>query len=178
MRPLVTASRAIVVFAAVALAAMLIGNAGAAPVARQSTLPAAQWKAIQRVISDQLRALRAGQAEKAFSFASAGIRTQFGTADHFIGMVRSNYDALLVARYTEFLEGAVIDGHVIQPLRVIAPDNTVVVALYTMERQKDGRWKIAGCALAPSTVQAAQLGRALNRTKIAAPAPSSPAASA
>jgi len=156
MRPLLTASRAIVVLASVALAAMLIGNARAASVPGESTLGAAQWKAIQRVISDQLRALRSGDAEKAFSFASPGIRAQFGSADHFIGMVRSSYDALLVARYTEFLEGAVIDGHVIQPLRLIAPDNTVVVALYTMERQKDGRWKIAGCALAPSTVQAAE----------------------
>jgi len=44
---------------------------------------------------------------------------------------------------------------VIQPLRLIASDNTVQVALYTMEKQKNGVWKIAGCVLAPSTVQAA-----------------------
>jgi hypothetical protein len=68
---------------------------------------------------------------------------------------RTAYGALIAARYTEFLEGAVIDGNVIQPLRLIAPDNTVQVALYTMEKQKDGRWKISGCVLAPSTVQAA-----------------------
>ena len=48
-----------------------------------------------------------------------------------------------------------IDGAVIQPLRLVAPDNSVRVALYTMEKQKDGRWRIAGCILAPSTVQAA-----------------------
>ena len=70
-------------------------------------------------------------------------------------MVRDGYGALIAARYTEFLEGAVIDGSVIQPLRLIAPDNSVRVALYTMEKQTDGRWKIAGCVLAPSTVQAA-----------------------
>ena len=38
---------------------------------------------------------------------------------------------------------------------LVAPDNSVLVALYTMEKQKDGRWRIAGCVLAPSTVQAA-----------------------
>ncbi len=70
-------------------------------------------------------------------------------------MVRTSYGALTAARYTEFLEGAVIEGRVIQPLRLIGPDNTVLVALYTMEKQKDGRWKIAGCVLAPSSVQAA-----------------------
>ena len=69
-------------------------------------------------------------------------------------MVRNGYGALIAARYVEFLEGAVIDGAVIQPLRLVAPDNSVLVALYTMEKQKDGRWRIAGCVLAPSTVQA------------------------
>jgi hypothetical protein len=150
----------------------------AAPLPGEPTLPTAQWKAIQRVIEGQLRALKAGDAAKAFSFASSGIRTQFGTPDNFIAMVRSGYDALFVARYTEFLPGAVIDGRVIQPLRLVAPDNTVLVALYTMEKQKDGRWKIAGCVLAPSTVQAAQLGSGLNRTGNGVRAPSSPAASA
>ena len=53
------------------------------------------------------------------------------------------------------LEGAVIEGSVIQPLRLVAPDNSVQVALYTMQKQPNGRWKISGCVLAPSTVQAA-----------------------
>ena len=88
---------------------------------------------------------------KAFAHAAPGIRAQFGTADNFLAMVRTAYDALIAARYTEFLEGAVIEGVVIQPLRLIAPDNTVQVALYTMEKQKSGGWKIAGCVLAPST---------------------------
>ena len=30
----------------------------------------------------------------------------------------------------------------------------VLVALYEMQKQKDGRWRIAGCVIAPSTVQA------------------------
>ena len=68
------------------------------------------WRAIQRVIGDQLDALRAGDAERAFGFAAAGIRAQVGDAATFMAMVRSGYEALLVARYTEFLEGAVIDG--------------------------------------------------------------------
>ena len=107
------------------------------------------------MIGEQVAALVAGDAAKAFAHASAGIRAQFGTPADFLAMVRSSYGALIAARYTEFLDGAVIDGQVIQPLRLIAPDNTVQVALYTMERQRDGRWQIAGCVLAPSTVRAA-----------------------
>jgi len=111
--------------------------------------------AIKAIISEQLEALRTGDGSKAFTYAAPGIRQQFGTPDNFLFMVRTAYGALIAARYSEFLEGAVIEGRVIQPLRLIGADNTVRVALYTMERQPDGGWKIAGCVLAPSTVQAA-----------------------
>ena len=106
------------------------------------------------MIAAQREALLAGNAERAFSFASPGIRLQFGTPTTFLAMVRGSYAALLDARYVEFLEGAVIEGNVIQPLRLILPDNTVLVALYTMERQPDGAWMIAGCVVAPSTTRA------------------------
>ena len=126
-----------------------------AAIAAEPKLSRAQWLAIRKIISDQLAALRAGDAERAFGYASPGIRAQFGDATTFIAMVREAYSALLEARYTEFLEGAVIDGVVVQPLRLIAPDNTVQVALYTVERQPGRGWRITGCQLAPSTVQAA-----------------------
>jgi hypothetical protein len=120
----------------------------------ETKLPKADWQAIRKVISRQLAALRAEDGDRAFSYASPGIRAQFGNAQTFMAMVRDAYSPLLVARYTEFLDGAVIDGIVIQPLRLIAPDNSVLVALYTMEKEK-GAWRITGCQLAPSTVQAA-----------------------
>jgi len=120
----------------------------------ETKLPKAEWQAIRKVISQQLAALRAEDGDRAFSYASPGIRAQFGNAQTFMAMVRDAYSPLLVARYTEFLDGAVIDGIVIQPLRLIAPDNSVLVALYTMEKEK-GAWRITGCQLAPSTVQAA-----------------------
>ena len=150
MRP--ARRRAVIAAAAAAVLAILDtapGRAGTDPVLSRD-----DWRAIERVIGDQLTALRSGDAERAFGFAAPGIRAQVGDAPAFMAMVRSGYAALLAARYTEFLEGAVIDGLVIQPLRLIAPDNTVRVALYTMQR--DGAaWRIAGCAIAPSTVKAA-----------------------
>lgn len=138
-------------------AASLAVGTGFARVANaaEKRLSRAQWLAIRKVISDQLAALRAGDADTAFGYASPGIRAQFGDAATFIAMVRGAYSALLEARYTEFLEGAVIDGVVVQPLRLIAPDNTVQVALYTVERQPGRGWRITGCQIAPSTVQAA-----------------------
>ena len=121
----------------------------------KSSLRAAEWTTIRQVIGDQLEALKAEDGHKAMSFASPGIREQFGTPENFLAMVHHAYEALISARYTEFLDGAVVDGIVVQPLRLIAPDNSVLVALYTMEKEKNGRWKIAGCVLAPTTVRAA-----------------------
>jgi hypothetical protein len=137
-------------------AAMLVTTlaAVAAPPPGAPTLPATEWQAIRQVIDDQLQALKAGDGAKAMTFAAPGIRAQFGTPENFLRMVREGYAPLLTARHTQFLEGALIDGTTIQPLRLVLPDHTVLVALYHMQRLADGRWRIAGCALAPSTVQA------------------------
>ena len=117
-------------------------------------LPRRDWDAIRKVIADQLEALRRDDGEQAFAHATAALQQQFGDADGFMRMVHGGYGALLAARYTEFLEGAVIDGVTIQPLRLVLPDNAVLVALYTMQREGEA-WRIAGCVLAPSTVKAA-----------------------
>ena len=153
------AQRTMARFAAAACLALLVAPsslaAGMPPHIAAAALPAAEWPAIKQVIDAQLRALRAGDASQAFSFAAPAIREQFGTAENFIRMVHVGYGPLLLARRTEFLVGAVIDGNVIQPVRLIAGDDTVQVALYTMDKQRDGTWKITGCVLAPSTVQSA-----------------------
>jgi Domain of unknown function (DUF4864) len=125
----------------------------AAPPPGDASLRPAEWKAIQQVIGDQLKALKAGDGTKAMTYSVPGIRQQFGTPERFLRMVREGYSALLDARSSTFLEGAVVDGATIQPLQLVLPDNTVLVALYQMEKQKDGRWRIAGCIIAPSTVQ-------------------------
>jgi len=122
--------------------------------AAEPKLSRSEWTAIRKVISQQRAALKRGDGERAFGYASPGIRAQFGDARNFMAMVRSGYAPLLEARYTEFLEGAVIDGVIVQPLRLVGRDNTVLVALYTMEK-RNGAWRINGCQLAPSTVKAA-----------------------
>jgi len=131
-----------------------VATAFAAPPPGNAALRPAEWNAIQQVIGDQVRALKAGDGTKAISYAVPGIRQQFRTPEGFLRMVRANYRALLDARSSTFLDGAVVDGFTIQPLQLVLPDNTVMVALYTMVKQKDGVWRIAGCVIAPSTAQA------------------------
>lgn len=128
-----------------------IGASAARP---EGAMGQADWRAIKAAIRSQTVALKAQDANRAFAYATPAMQAQMQTPESFMAMVQTGYEALLTARYTEFLEGAVIGGRVIQPMRVVTPDNRVLVALYTMERQRDGTWKIAGCALAPSSVQA------------------------
>lgn len=111
------------------------------------------WPAIRAVIADQLAAFRKDDDSRAFFHAAPGIRKQFRTAQRFMEMVRESYFPLYRPRSTDFLEPAVIQGDIIQPLRVVAQDGTVLVALYVMERGADGKWKIRGCELAPSAAQ-------------------------
>jgi hypothetical protein len=142
--------RIFVVLALVLLAPLAFAQGSAGP-----THSAADWNGIRGVVTAQREALVAGDGERAFAFATPALRRQYGSAEAFMRMVRSGYQALVEARYVELLEGAVIEGSTIQPLRLVMPDGTVLVALYTMERQRDGGWRIAGCVIAPSTVKSA-----------------------
>lgn len=138
---------------ATALALALSVWPGAAS-AQQPKLRASDWKAMQAVIAAQRAAFLAGDGDKAFGYATPAIRAQFGDPATFLEIVRNGYAPLLTARYVEFLQGAVIDGAIIMPLRLVDADNTVRVALYMMERQPGGSWRIAGCRIAPSTTLA------------------------
>ncbi len=111
------------------LLAALIALATTVAQAESATMRAADWKAIKQVIAAQRAALIAGDSGKAFGYATPSLRAQFGDGNTFMTMVHIGYSALLTARYTEFLEGAVIDGLIIQPLRLVDADNSVRVAL-------------------------------------------------
>lgn len=109
------------------------------------------WPAIERIVRAQLAAFAADDAATAFSFASPAIRYQVGNAERFMAMVRTSYRPVYRQKSATFLQPAVIEGSVIQPVRIVTEEDDVVVALYRMERDDKGRWSIAGCELAPST---------------------------
>ena len=136
-----------------AIAWTLASACALAQIPGTSTLPAQDWREIRSAVESQRAALVAGDAARAWGYASRGIREQFGDADTFLAMVRDSYLPLIEARDAVTLEGAVIDGQVIQPVRLVLPDNTVMIALYPMVRER-GAWRINGCVLAPSTLRA------------------------
>jgi hypothetical protein len=67
-----------------------------------------------------------------------------------MNMVRHSYQPVYRPRDTSF--GAVTDaqGQVIQHVLVTGPDGARTDALYFMERESDGSWRISGCVLTQS----------------------------
>ena len=105
--------------------------------------------AIQGVIHDQIEAFKAGDDERAYSFAAPSIREIFPTVDRFIEMVQQGYRVLYRPAEYRFGRSTEVDGEIYQ--EVIATDEAGKLwqAVYTLRRQADGSWKITGVKLNP-----------------------------
>jgi len=119
------------------------------PALAQQTGPvgATDAAAIRKVIEDQIAAFKRDDGAAAFGFASPGIREMFGNPEQFMNMVRSGYQPVYRPRRFEF--GAIEDlkDAPAQHVWVVGPDGEDVEAIYYMERQPDGSWRIDGCEL-------------------------------
>ncbi len=113
----------------------------------QTPPTSADRQAIQTVINNQMAAFKRDDADQAFSFAAPSIQRMFGSAETFIAMVRQGYQPVYRPSQVRFADLAYQDGVLIQTVRMVGPDGAPVTALYSMEQQADGSWKIAGCQL-------------------------------
>ncbi|MDP6805263.1 MAG: DUF4864 domain-containing protein [Rhodospirillales bacterium] len=130
---------------------ILIATALASVLAAQAALAevgASERAAIEAVIRAQMAAFARDDGEAAFAHASADIRDLFQTADAFMAMVRSGYQPVYRPRQVDFLEAIEGAGGLAQKVFVVGPDGAAYLAIYPMERQPDGSWKIDGCYLA------------------------------
>lgn len=104
--------------------------------------------AIRAVIAEQLDAFAKDDAPRAFLLATAGIRARFGTPEVFIDMVRTDYPVVYRPKSVQFEEPVIIDGEFIQPVKMTDAEGRAWIALYPMQREADGGWRINGCQLA------------------------------
>ena len=111
--------------------------------------PARDAQAVRAVITAQLQALAADDAVRAFSYAAPAIRSQFGDAATFIGMVRQGYPVLIRPRATAFFQAEVVDGSVTQVVQLQGSDGSRWLATYQVQRQADRQWRISGCSVVP-----------------------------
>src|SRR5579862_843079 len=116
--------------------------------AAEPRLSGADAKAIRTVVQAQLDAFTSDDGPKAFSYAAPSIRAQFGMPEVFMAMVREGYPVVYRPATVSFLPAYRERGEILQPARMTDGGGQVWVAVYKMERQKDGSWRIAGCSLA------------------------------
>ena len=104
--------------------------------------------AMQQVIQSQLDAFAADRDDEAYSYAAPIVKQVFPSVDIFMAMVKGGYKPVYRNSSREFLEtGVSSTGRPTVRVRLKAMDGKFYEALYTMEQQPDGSWKIAGCAL-------------------------------
>lgn len=115
---------------------------------------AASKAEIQRVIEAQIDAFKKDDGETAFGFATDSIRALFGTPERFLNMVRTSYGQIYRPRSVEFRRLLIVRGEPIQEVFFVGLDLTTMLALYRMERQADGSWRINGVLVADTAEQA------------------------
>ena len=122
-----------------------------APVSHASEqLSPADQETIRDIIRQQFDAFRREDGKAAFALASPGIQGMFGSARNFMAMVRQSYPQVYRPQEVEFRDIVDMNGRPTQRVLLIGPDGKPVIALYSMERQPDGSWRIDGCMLAKS----------------------------
>jgi hypothetical protein len=131
---------AAILIAALAWAAPLPGRA-------QSEADAA---AVQGVIRSQLEAFKRDDGTAAYAFAAPNIQRIFPTADAFMAMVRGAYQPVYRPKSYGFGRLELRDGLPVQAVEIIDADGQSWTAVYTLEREPDGSWKITGCRLVHS----------------------------
>ncbi len=116
--------------------------------ARAQSVNDADQAAFERIITAQIEAFRADDGPGAYAFAAPMIQQVFPTAEHFMAMVRQGYRPVYRPQSFRFGKaGQDAAGRPTQLVTIVGPDGKTYEALYTMERQADGSWKIAGCRL-------------------------------
>ena len=128
------------------LAIVLWGFMSAASLA--DSISATDKAEFQRIITAQITAFRADDGPAAYDFAAPVVRNIFPTPEIFMAMVKQGYPQVYRPQSFNFTE-ALIDpiGRPSQKMIVVGPDGKSYIALYTMEKQPDGTWRIAGCTM-------------------------------
>lgn len=103
--------------------------------------------AAQNVIRSQEQAFSRDDATGAYSYAAPGIRELFPEASTFMFMVQHSYAPVYRHRSFEFGEAREAGDAIAQRVHIVDENGEGWEALYTLERQADGTFKITGCTL-------------------------------
>jgi len=126
-----------------AVALLLIGLLAFIPAARAGDDVAAA----QNVIRSQEQAFGRDDAATAYSFAAPAIRQLFPRPEIFMDMVQNSYAPVYRHKSFEFGEARTEGNWIAQRVHIVDANGELWEALYTLEQQGDGSFKITGCSL-------------------------------
>jgi hypothetical protein len=101
----------------------------------------------QGVIRAQEQAFARDDAPAAYSHAAPAIREIFPAPDIFMSMVQNGYAPVYRHKSFEFGESKSEGNGIAQHVHIVDADGNAWEALYTLELQPDGSYKITGCSL-------------------------------
>ena len=101
----------------------------------------------QDIIRAQEQAFGRDDARAAYSHAAPAIREIFPAPDIFMSMVQNGYPPVYRHKSFEFGDSKSEGGRIAQHVHIIDANGEAWEALYTLEQQPDGSYKITGCSL-------------------------------
>jgi Domain of unknown function (DUF4864) len=105
----------------------------------------ADQKAFQAVISGQLEAFKKDDGQTAYSFAAPIVKGIFPNVETFMGMVKRGYEPIYKNSNYVFSDLKTDSlGRPAQHVIITALNGKRYEAVYAMQQQPDGSWKIAG----------------------------------
>ncbi|MDH2399786.1 DUF4864 domain-containing protein [Bradyrhizobium sp. SSUT18] len=100
----------------------------------------------QGVIRAQEQAFVRDDAAGAYSHAAPAIREIFPAPDIFMSMVQNGYAPVYRHKSFEFGDSKSEGNRVSQHVQIVDANGEAWEALYTLEQQSDGIYKITGCS--------------------------------
>ena len=101
----------------------------------------------REVIRAQEQAFGRNDAAAAYSFAAPAIKKLFPRADIFMYMVQNSYAPVWRHKSFEFGEARTEGKWVAQRVHIVDEEGEAWEAMYTLELEADGNFKITGCSL-------------------------------
>src|SRR5690606_25394380 len=142
-------------FVAIVVAGMLFGSSAA-------FAGEVEIRAAQSSIEAQINAFLAGDDETAYSYAAPGIKRIFPTLERLMTMVKGAYQPVWTPRSFSFGRSKELSPtSIVQEVLVVGPDGRNYEAIYTLELQPDGTFRITGVSLREARIVGAWAGTLL-----------------
>ena len=106
-------------------------------------------EAFKSIITEQLQAIARDDGASAYAEAAPNMQQIFPSPDIFMNMVQSGYPPLYRNKQYNFCDAGTDEmGRPFQKVEILGADGARYTAIYFMEHQPDGSWKISGVVMA------------------------------